>query len=63
MKTYLYLSVQLMVIALFANFIVEFLIEGTINALLERPLRLFGATILIGFIGGYVLWNVNKKEV
>lgn len=63
MKTYLYLSVQLMVIVLFANFLVEFLTEGTIDALLEKPLRLFGATILIGLIGAFVLVKEPKKRI
>lgn len=39
-KTYLYHATQLMIIALFANFVVEFLTEGTITALLEKPLHL-----------------------
>jgi|GEM_PF-6336279 hypothetical protein len=62
MKTYLYLSTQLMVIALFANFLVEFIAEGSIATLLANPVRLFAATILVGLIGGYVLYNANHKK-
>lgn len=61
MKRYFYYATQLMIIVIFSNFVIEFFSEGSINALLEKPLRFFGATILIGLIGGYILLNVNKK--
>ena len=61
MKNYIFHVIQVMAIAIFIIFLVEWLSEGNVDLFLQNPIGFFISLLIISLLGGFLIYRIQKR--
>ena len=53
--------VYMIAVIIFSNIIVDYISEGYLQTITEKPLRFFISSVVLGALGGFFIWKYADK--